>query len=92
MRLPESQSHLDRAVTLMPEYRGVHYERAKLKMALDDFVGARADAERALALKSPGNLVLDLQVYYQLATIYARLGERELAQKYAELARTTAVK
>ena len=91
MRLPESQSHLDRAVTLMPEYRGVHYERAKLKMALGDFVGARADAERALGLRNPGNLVLDLQVYYLLATIYARLGERELTQKYAELSRTTPI-
>jgi tetratricopeptide (TPR) repeat protein len=92
MRLPESHSHLDRAVTLLPEYRGVHYERAKLKMALGDFAGARADAERALAIRNPGSLVLDLQVYYLLATIYARLGEHELAQKFAELSRTTGVR
>jgi len=90
-RLEESRSHLDRAVALMPEHRGVHYERAKLKMALSDFKAAREDAERALGLRSPGNLVLDVQVYYLLSNVYARLGERELAQKYAELSRTTPI-
>lgn len=90
MRLEESRSHLDRAVALMPDHRGVHYERAKLKMALSDFQAAREDAERALGLRNPGNLVLDVQVYYLLSNVYARLGERELARKYAELSRTTA--
>ncbi len=90
MRLEESRSHLDRAVALMPDHRGVHYERAKLKMALSDFQGAREDAERAVGLRNPGNLVLDVQVYYLLSNVYARLGERELARKYAELSRTTA--
>ncbi len=91
MRLEESRQHLDRAVTLMPEHRGVHYERAKLKLALRDYAAAREDAERALALRNPGNRVLDVQVYYLLSTIYARLGETELARKYAELARTTQI-
>jgi protein O-GlcNAc transferase len=90
-RLSESRSHLDRAVALMPAHRGVHYERAKLKAALGDFQGAREDAERALSLRNPGNLVLDVQVYYLLSTVYARLGEKELAQKYAELSRTTPI-
>lgn len=91
MRLPESRSHLDRAASLMPDHRGVHYERAKLKMAIDDYVGAREDAEKALGLRNPGNLVLDVQVYYLLSTIYGRLGERELARKYAELSRTARI-
>jgi tetratricopeptide (TPR) repeat protein len=90
MRLEESRSHLDRAVALMPDHRGVHYERAKLKMALSDFQAAREDGERALGLRNPGNLVLDVQVYYLLSNVYARLGERELARQYAELSRTTA--
>jgi tetratricopeptide (TPR) repeat protein len=90
-RLEESRSHLDRAVTLLPERRGVHYERAKLNLALNDYGAARRDAERALSLPDPGGLVLDLQVYYLLATVYARLGETDLARKYAELSRTTPI-
>lgn len=90
-RLEESQAHLDRAVALMPHRRGVHYERAKLKLALRDYQAAREDAERALGLREPGGLVLDVQVYYLLATVYARLGEPELARKYAELSRTTPI-
>jgi tetratricopeptide (TPR) repeat protein len=90
-RLEESRSRLDRAVALLPDRRGVYYERAKLKLALKDYQAAREDAERALSLREPGGLVLDLQVYYLLATVYARLGETELARKYAELARTTPI-
>lgn len=90
-RLEESRSHLDHAVALLPERRGVHYERAKLNLALRDYAGARRDAERALSLPDPAGLVLDLQVYYLLATVYARLGETELARKYAELSRTTPI-
>jgi protein O-GlcNAc transferase len=90
-RLEESRSHLDRAVALHPDERAVHYERGKLHLALKQYVAARKDAERALALPDPGGLVLDLQVYYLLATVYARLGEAELARKYAELSRTTAI-
>jgi type IV pilus assembly protein PilF len=90
-RLEESRPRLDRAVALLPDRRGVYYERAKLKLALNDYQAAREDAERALGLRDPGGLVLDLQVYYLLATLYARLGEPELARKYAELARTTPI-
>jgi tetratricopeptide (TPR) repeat protein len=90
-RLEESRSHLDRAVALLPQRRGVHYERAKLHLALKDYASARRDAEHALGLPDPGGLVLDLQVYYLLATVYARLGETELARKYAELSRTTPI-
>jgi len=90
-RLEESRSHLDRAVALLPERRGPHYERGKLNLALKDYAAARKDAERALSVPDAGGLVLDLQVYYLLATVYARLGESELARKYAELARTTPI-
>jgi tetratricopeptide (TPR) repeat protein len=90
-RLEESQRHLDRAVALLPNSRAVHYERGKLNLALERYQAAREDAERALSLRDPGGLVLDLQVYYLLATIYTRLGESDLARKYAELARTTPI-
>jgi tetratricopeptide (TPR) repeat protein len=90
-RLEESLTHLDRAVALFPLRRGPRYQRAKLYLAQGDFESARLDAERALALGKPGDVVLDLQVYYLLTTIYSRLGEEELAEKYAELARTTVI-
>jgi tetratricopeptide (TPR) repeat protein len=90
-RLEESQPYLDRAAKQLPDRRGIHYERAKLKLARKDYQGAREAAERALGLPDPGGLVLDLQVYYLLSTIYARLGEADLARKYAELARTTPI-
>jgi tetratricopeptide (TPR) repeat protein len=90
-RLEESRSHLDRAVALHPDERTVHYERGKLHLALKEYGAARKDAERALSLRDPAGLVLDLQVYYLLATVYARLGESDLARKYAELSRTTPV-
>jgi tetratricopeptide (TPR) repeat protein len=89
-RLEESRSHLDRALVLLPRSRGVRYERGKLNLTLGRYQAAREDAERAFSLPDPGGSVLDLQVYYLLATVYARLGERELARKYAELSRTTA--
>jgi tetratricopeptide (TPR) repeat protein len=88
-RLEESRARLDRAVELSPRRRGVYYERGKLHLARKDYVAARLDAERALATPDPGALVLDVQVYYLLATVYARLGESDLARKYADLARTT---
>ena len=90
-RLEESRLHLDRAVALHPDERTVHYERGKLNMALKEYGAARKDAERALSLRDPAGLVLDLQVYYLLATVYTRLGESELARKYAELSRTTSI-
>jgi Tfp pilus assembly protein PilF len=90
-RLEESRPYLDRAVALLSQRRGPHYERAKLNLALKQYAAARADAERALSLRDPAGLVLDLQVYYLLATVYARLGESDLARKYAELSRTTPI-
>ena len=90
-RLEESRAHLDRAVALHPDERTVHYERAKMSLVLKEYGAARKDAERALSLRDPAGLVLDLQVYYLLATVYARLGETELARKYAELSRTTPI-
>ena len=90
-RLEESRRHLDGAVQLHPEERGVYYERAKLKLALQDYEAARQDAERARTLRDPAGTVLDLQVFYLLATVYARLGQDELARKYAELSRTTPI-
>jgi tetratricopeptide (TPR) repeat protein len=90
-RLDESQSHLDRATKLLPGRRGVHYERAKLALARKSYPAARDDAERALRILDPSGLVLDVQVYYLLATVYARLGDTDLARKYADLARTTPI-
>jgi tetratricopeptide (TPR) repeat protein len=90
-RLEESRAHLDRAVTLLPERRTVYYERAKLNLAARDYASARKDAERALVLRDPDGLVLDLQVYYLLTTVYTRLGETELARKYAALSRTAPI-
>jgi tetratricopeptide (TPR) repeat protein len=90
-RLEEARTHLDRAAVLLPYSRGVHYERGKLSLALGDYERARREAELALSLRDPSGLVLDLQVYYLLATVYTRLGETDLARKYAELARTTPI-
>jgi tetratricopeptide (TPR) repeat protein len=89
-RLDESRAHLDRAVARHPLDRAVRYGRAKLSLALGEYAAAREDAERALSLRDSGP-VLDLQVYYLLATVYRRLGEEDLARKYAELARTTPI-
>jgi tetratricopeptide (TPR) repeat protein len=90
-KLKESKVHLDRAVSLAPETRAVFYERSKLHVTLGEYQQARRDAEQALSLPDPSGFVLDLQLYYLLATIYSRLGENELADKYAELSRTATV-
>lgn len=90
-RFTEAANHLDRAVKLAPRARGVHYERAKLNLRRNRYEEARHDAERALSLKDPTGLTLDLQVYYLLARIYSRLGDKDSAQKYTKLAQTTAV-
>jgi tetratricopeptide (TPR) repeat protein len=89
--LAESKSHLDRAVSLAPETRAVYYERARVNLRLNRYEEARADAEHARSLPDPEGFVLDLQVYYLLSTIYGRLGQTDLARKYAELSRTTRV-
>jgi tetratricopeptide (TPR) repeat protein len=90
-RLPEARRHLDRAVGLAPKTKAVYYERAKLNLRLKNYAEARRDAEQALSLRDPTGFVLDLQVYSQLATIYARLGEKELAGKYAKLSKETPI-
>lgn len=90
-RLAEGKVHLDRAVQLAPETRAVYYEHARINLRLNRAQEARADAEKALGLADPGGFILDLQIYYLLSTIYSRLGQSELAHKYAELSRTTGV-
>jgi len=90
-RLTESKKHLDRAVELTPQVRAVRYERGKLNFRLGNYADARNDAERALSIQDPGKVIIDLQIYNLLHLIYARLGEKELARQYAELARTTPV-
>jgi tetratricopeptide (TPR) repeat protein len=86
-RLEESLTHFDRAVSNFPERRGPRYQRAKVHLAQGDIEKARQNAERALALGKPGDVVSDLQVYFLLASIHSRLGETELAQEYAQRAR-----
>lgn len=88
-RLNEAKDHLDRAVKLAPNVRAVWYERAKVNLYLKDLPAARADAEKADSLPDPGGVILDLQVYTQLEEIYRRLGEKDLANKYADLSRNS---
>jgi len=90
-RLAESRVHLDRALRAAPDTRAVCYEHGKLNLRLQKYKEAQLDAERALSLSDPTGFVLDLQVYYLLATVYSRLGNTELAQKYAALCRTSRV-
>jgi tetratricopeptide (TPR) repeat protein len=90
-RLAESKMYLDRALRLAPQTRGVYYEHGRLNLRLQKYKEAQADAERALSLPDPSGFVLDLQVYYLLATIYTRLGETALARKYADLCRTSRI-
>jgi tetratricopeptide (TPR) repeat protein len=90
-RLVESKVRLDRALRLSPETRAVYYEHSRLNLRLQKYKQAQVDAERALSLPDPSGFILDLQVYYLLATIYSRLGNTELAQKYTALCRTSRV-
>jgi len=86
-----SKQHLDRAVELTPLLRAPWYERAKLNLRLKNYPQARADAEKAAGIDDPGGIIIDLQIYSLLETIYGRLGETELARKYAVLSRDTSV-
>ena len=88
-QLLESKRHLDRAVELVPDYRATWYDRAKLNLRLGNYAQARTDAERAASLTAQTGGILDLQVYALLEQIYRRLGEKELADKYAALTRET---
>jgi tetratricopeptide (TPR) repeat protein len=87
--LSSSKVHLDRAVKLVPDMRATWYERARLDLRLGDYQQARKDAEMAASLADPSGIIIDLQVYTILEQIYRRLGEKELADKYAELERQT---
>lgn len=87
--LSASKTHLDRAVQLVPDMRAPWYERARLNVLLGDYRTARLDAEKAASLADSNGLIIDLQVYTLLERIYRRLGETNLANKYAELERTT---
>jgi len=84
-----AKMHLDRAVELVPNVRAVWYERAKLNLRAKNYAEARADAEKAANLADPAGIIIDLQIYTLLEQIYRRLGETQLADKYAELSRTT---
>jgi tetratricopeptide (TPR) repeat protein len=89
--LTGSKQHLDRAVELTPDVRAPWYERAKLNLRLKDYQQARDDAERAANIRDPRAIIIDLQLYVLLEQIYARLGNTELAEKYAKLSRATPV-
>ena len=86
-----SKQHLDRAVELTPDIRAPWYERAKLDLRLKDYEQARDDAERAANIRDTRGVIIDLQLYVLLEQIYARLGNAELAEKYARLSRVTPV-
>ncbi len=87
--LAGSKMHLDKAIQLVPDMRAVWYERARLSYLLRSYDAARKEAEKAVSIADPDGLVIDLQLYSLLAQIYRRSGETELANKFAELARTT---
>ncbi len=90
-QLAEAKKHLDRAVELVPQVRAAWYERAKLNMRMRNYQEARSDGERAAAIADRAGIIIDLQIYVLLEQVYRRLGETELAQKYAQLARETHV-
>ncbi len=85
----DSKQHLDRAVELVPQVRAVWYERAKLNLRLKNYQQARSDAEKAASCADPAGVIIDLQIYALLAQVYSRVGEIDLAKKYAELSRET---
>ncbi len=88
-QLAAAKQHLDRAVELAPQVRAVWYERAKLNLRMKNYQQARTDAEKAAATEDPAHVIIDLQIYSLLEQMYARLGETDLAKKYAELTRDT---
>jgi tetratricopeptide (TPR) repeat protein len=88
-QLAKSKEQLDRAVELTPEVRAPWYERARLNVRLKNFQQARTDAEKAAGIQDPQVAIADLQVFLLLEEVYSRLGETELANKYAKLGRVT---
>jgi tetratricopeptide (TPR) repeat protein len=88
-QLPAAKQHLDRATELAPPVRAVWYERAKLNLRMKNYQEARTDAEKTASVEDPAHVIIDLQLYSLLEQVYARLGETELAKKYADLIRGT---
>ncbi len=88
-QLLESKRHLDRAVELVPDFRATWYDRAKVNLRMGNYPEARTDAEKAASLTGQTGGIIDLQIYALLEQIYRRLGETELAEKYAALTRET---
>jgi tetratricopeptide (TPR) repeat protein len=86
-----SKQHLDRAVELTPNIRAPWYERAKINLKLKNNQQAREDAERAANIRDSRGIIIDLQLYVLLEQIYTRLGNAELAEKYAKLSQRTPV-
>jgi Tfp pilus assembly protein PilF len=89
--LTASKQHLDRAVELTPEVRAPWYERAKVNLKLKNNQQAREDAERAANIRDSRGIIIDLQLYVLLEQIYTRLGDTDLAEKYAKLSQRTPV-
>lgn len=88
-QLEEAKKHLDKAVELVPDYRATWYDRGRVNFRMGNYAQARTDAERALSITEATGGILNLQVYVLLEQIYRRLGEKELADKYAKLTRET---
>ena len=88
-QLSASKEQLDRAVESTSQVRAPWYERARLNLLLKNYQQARTDAEKAASLEDPQGAIANLQVYALLEQIYSRLGETDLARKYAELDRVT---
>lgn len=86
--LTGGKQHLDRAVETIPQIRAVWYERARLDMRTGNYELARADGEKAASCTQTGGII-DLQIYSLLSQVYTRLGNKELAKKYADLTRET---
>lgn len=88
-QLAESKRHLDRAMELVPDFRAPWYDGAKVDLKLGDYPRARIEAEKAASITTQTGGIIDLQIYALLEQIYRRLGEKELAKKYAALTRET---
>lgn len=86
--LVASKQHLDRAVEMAPQVRGVWYERARLDIRMHNYEQARMDGEKAAACTEEGGII-DLQIYSLLSQAYTRLGDKASAKKYADLTRET---
>jgi hypothetical protein len=58
-------------------------------LRLRNYRQARSDAEKAADCEDRAHVIIDLQIYALLAQVYGRLGETDLARKYADLSRET---